>query len=75
MKREKHPCPFCLEKFTRTFLLNQHIPQCQIREDYFNKKLNHEQMEIIKRRVDGEHYRIEVIETENYKGKVIGEDV
>jgi hypothetical protein len=69
-KMKDFRCPFCLEKFnSRSFMLNIHIPKCQIREDYFNKVLEPWQLNEIKKRVEGEMYKIEVIETETFHGR------
>ena len=49
-----HYCPFCSGKYSRTFLLNQHIPECVKREKYLKKELDPLEMEEIRKRVNGE---------------------
>lgn len=69
MTIKNHTCPFCLQKFgSRGFLLNVHIPDCSVREKYFQKVLEPDEMEIIKARINGENDYKKYIETKTFVG-------
>ncbi len=63
-------CPFCLAKFSsRGFLLNIHIPECDVRSKYFNNEFSPEETEVIRKRVNGENDYMVYIETKTFIGK------
>jgi hypothetical protein len=64
---KNHRCPFCLKEGERKWLLDQHIPVCDIRIKYFKKELESTIMGEIYKRIHNDQ-EVEYIETRTFKG-------